>query len=134
MIKNRKQKTKIKIIHQNIQGTNRKIPLIENFVAEEKPQILCLTEHWQLNDNLEHMKINGYNLAAHFSRKDKIHGGTAIYTCQKINKTSITKIPNKPKSLEIHFEWSGIKIKEPTDIIQIITIYRSPNGNMKTFF
>lgn len=125
----------VKIIHQNIQclSSKGKVPLLENFLKKEEPQILCLTEHWQLLDTINHIKIKSYKLITHFSRSSKIHGGTAIYVSEKIEDKNIKEIKKGPKNQELDFEWAGIRITENKEITQIFSIYRSPNGNFSNF-
>uniref|UniRef100_A0A8D9AKD5 Uncharacterized protein n=1 Tax=Cacopsylla melanoneura TaxID=428564 RepID=A0A8D9AKD5_9HEMI len=118
-----------KMIHQNMQCINNKIPILENLTKTENPDILCVTEHWQLCNTLENIKVQGYNLITHFSRTIKIHGGTAIYANENITPHKIETIKIGPKCIEVDMEWSGIKIKHNNKTLQIFTIYRSPAGN-----
>ncbi|CAH2017941.1 unnamed protein product [Acanthoscelides obtectus] len=65
-----------------------------------------------------------------FSRSSKIHGGVCIYVNNKFSaKPLCDKVLNI--SEELHFEVAGVTCLDGT---QILTIYRSPNGDFNIFY
>jgi hypothetical protein len=53
---------------------------LDIYLANNKHvNFLLLTEHWLQNEDIETVKIQDFELAAHFSRKTHIHGGCCIF-------------------------------------------------------
>jgi exonuclease III len=50
----------IKLLHQNINGLFSKIGSVEVILAEEAPEILCLTEHHMKESQLKVTNLVGY--------------------------------------------------------------------------
>lgn len=71
--------------------------------------------------------MDNYKLISHFSRTIAIHGGVAIYGLKKYNCSPIKHVNSV--SSEFHFESVGINYKD----FQILTVYRSPNGDFNMF-
>ena len=120
---------KINIIFQNIQCLNhKKINCIENSV--EKPQILCITEHWQCEKSLEVIKINKLSLASAFCRSVHKNGGSAIFLKSDIlfkNRNDLVNLSN-----ECNIEISAIETLESKMLV--CSIYRPPNADNNIFY
>lgn len=116
------------IFHFNIQCLRNKINEFNVFLSENNFDILCINEHWFLNDEIKYVNINDYNLVSWFTRTNASHGGAAIY-CLKKYKCSPTLEINK-LSVEIHCELAAAVCEEN---YQILTTYRSPNGDFNIF-
>lgn len=94
--------------------------------------ILCLTEHWMEEDEIHNYVIgNKLKLASAFSRKNKTHGGAAIFTKYEPNNFRVLYEINN-LSVEIDCEMACIHLIDVN--IVIVTMYRSPKGDLNVFF
>lgn len=109
------------IFHLNIQCLKNKVIDLNVFLIDSNIDILCINEHWLVEDEVECITLEGYYLASNFSRKSNIHGGVAIFCKNIYNCSTITQI-NK-LSVELHCELTGVVC----DKFIIITTYRSPS-------
>lgn len=108
---------------------------MEIFTINESPDILCITEHWCNNNNINLMAINGYTLITHFTRQIRAHGGSMIYVKNKFNVVSNElKLANQI-SEEFHFECCAIKLEINNLTLIVVNIYHAPepNGNHNLF-
>lgn len=48
-------------------------------LANEKPDILCITEHWKTEEQLKNLAIPGYKLISLISRTVNVLGECAVY-------------------------------------------------------
>lgn len=123
-------KSKIKIVHQNIQGILSKFEFLEIFIELEKPEIICLSEHFLRDFEMNNFLIPDFKLAASYCRKRFKNGGCCIFVRQWI-KCDIMDI-NEFCS-DKHSEICGIKLKSLDEEILIFTVYRAPSGDIDTF-
>lgn len=125
MISNKSGKSRpnslFNIFHLNIQCLKNKVIDLNVFLIDSNIDILCINEHWLVEDEVEYITLEGYYLASNFSRKSNIHGGVAIFCKNIYNCSTITQI-NK-LSVELHCELTGVVC----DKFIIITTYRSPS-------
>jgi hypothetical protein len=81
--------------------------------------LLLFTEHWENFENLALINIPEFKLASSYSRKDHIHGGSAIFVRDKLNFKC--RHDTLLLSSEINFEISAV------EIIEAKTICECPN-------
>ena len=123
-------KNALLIFHQNICGLPNKQDELLYSLTEYSPQIICLTEHHLHNEELEGTMINRYTLGAKFCRKINKSGGACIFIKDNLHLTNI----NMDKySKEMDIEICAIKIHTPSSVIIIMTVYRSPTGDITHF-
>lgn len=124
---------KFKIVHVNVQCITNKINETEIFVKEHNVDILCLTEHWLLHNDIENISFPNYTLVSYFSRVSHIHGGSSIYVKNNIISTKLKLLNDL--SIECQVEMSGISIctSDMKQKIAIINIYRPPKGDVHIF-
>lgn len=117
------------LLHLNIQCISNKTNEFDAFLGEKinNFDILSLNEHWILNDDIFGVSLINYNLISHFSRTVAIHGGVAIYALKKYHCHALNQISKL--SVEIHCELCAVEFY---DLI-IMTVYRSPNGDLNIF-
>lgn len=109
-------------MHQNIQCLSNKILPLEVTLAKNNIDILLLTEHWLLNDQIKSINMSNYFLASSFTRSNSIHGGTAIFC---ISDKYVIKTRSVDQfCIEGVFECSCIEITNLNIIV--IAIYRPP--------
>lgn len=95
-----------------------------------KPDFICLTEHWLKEDESGQVNIPNYKLISNFSRVDFQHGGTSIYVkteCDTVSEVTFLR----QKSVELSLECSCVQDNKAK--LLIICIYRSQNGNLQVF-
>lgn len=121
----------IKIFHQNVQSLGNKKLNIEAFISEKSCNfdVMCITEHWLGNNELELYNLNNFTLMSKFCRKNKKHGGSCIFVKSTIESIPYTEFENL--NIEEHFEASMIEL--PQLKLIIICIYRTPTSNIQVF-
>lgn len=68
------------IFHQNVCGINSKKYELEIYLdnLENKPQFICLSEHFLNDKNIDLFNINSYNLKSYNTRVKMTRGGSLI--------------------------------------------------------
>lgn len=120
----------VKIAYINVQCLRTKINLIEKFIEDMCVDILCVSEHWLSNSESEfYHNMGQLSLVSIFSRFSFKNGGTAVFAKSKLNAQPLDlNIFNCEKDIEI----SGAHVVSLSIII--LSIYRSPSGDLTTFF
>lgn len=90
---------------------------------------MCVSEHWLSNDQVDYFCPMDFVVADVMCRVLHKNGGTAIFVKESIQ---FEKIDVSEFNSEIDCELSCIKLIDYG--IVIISIYRSPNGNVQIFF
>lgn len=119
-----------KIGYLNIQGINKKHVLLNEFAMLNKFDILCLSEHWCVEDEIIFCKLDHFILVNSFCRKLHIHGGVSIYVNKNVPH-NIEQLCLDSLCIEFDFEATGIVINNLKLII--VSLYRSPHGNPQVF-
>ena len=121
------------MIHQNVQCITNKIPEIEVLLHEEKPDILCISEHWIANGNADAVQVEGYKLCSFYGRSNKIHGGVMILAKHNVICEDIHEI--QKINIEQVFECCACKYKlNDSSYFIILCVYTSPNpGHIDDF-
>jgi len=116
------------ILNANVQCIHNKINRINLILQNLNPDVVCISEHWASEENIETIHISNYEMRAHFCRKQYIHGGVAILTKQ----TMLSKPIKVDKySIEKEVEICGIRLPELHSIV--VAVYRSPQGSEELF-
>lgn len=121
-------KNGLKILCVNIQGLTTNISELSQFLIEEKPIVMCITET-HITEEIEEneFSVPGYNTFVCYSHS-RHTGGVIIYTQSQVQAMIISS----DKSLDY---WSLlVKISLTNESFIVGGIYRSPNGNMDEFF
>jgi len=113
-----------KIYHINIRSLNKNFSSLYAFIAINNPDIVCMSEIWQVNDK-SNVHIEGYRLDF-VTRNDRRGGGVGIYVRDTI-VYSLIKHSN--------FEIENIFIKFHAHNKKCIVgcIYRPPNSDFDHF-
>lgn len=122
------------LYHQNIQCLKNKINQLEIELNEHNIDILCLTETWVQPCELDAIHINGYIKKSNYCRNVYNNGGISIFHKSSLNIgideiTALTKF-SRDKDIEL----AGIEMVVDHKKIKIVTIYRSPTGDINIFF
>lgn len=101
------------------------------FLTQHRPTILCLSETWMSPDSVDYINIQGYQLAAHFTRREREHGGCAIFSRCDIECKEICEI--RDLGTELTMECCAALVHYDGYTFSIITVYRSPDGDIDEF-
>jgi hypothetical protein len=73
--------SKLVVLHQNICSLRKKITELEVLLCSELKHVyvICLTEHWQSDQNLNCTNIVDFKLVSAFCRSSNEHRGSGIY-------------------------------------------------------
>jgi exonuclease III len=127
---NNRVNDKLIIIHQNIRGIMNKVDEFLISVNDIAPQIICLTEHHAMSDEIEYINFNQYKLSTFFCRRYFKQGGVCILVKSNIQTDTIKFHQfNKEKD----FESCCLKFQFLTKSYIVVCMYRSPTGNFSYF-
>lgn len=122
----------LKLTHQNIRGLTNKIELLELFVCEENPDLLCLTEHSLKAYQIENVVIQNYKLQSYFCRSQKKGGGVSIWSRPEIDCREITC---RQFSIEGICELAAVSVKLYNGRkLLLLAVYRPPSNDIDQFF
>jgi exonuclease III len=91
--------------------------------------VICLTEHWQNDQNISCTIISGFKLVSAFCRSSSKHGGSGIYVKDGLVTREISHFTGICE--EKNFEMCLIEL--PMYKLHIVCIYRSPDGQLNKF-
>lgn len=126
-----KKHDEINFMHINIGGLNCKFTEFSVLLENSEPNVLGVSEHWFLNNDIEQVKLNGYKLISHSSRSEYIRGGTAVYVQENM---CFSDIVINCKSVEKVFEFSVCEVNVADLKITCICVYRSPKADFNQFY
>lgn len=114
----------------NVQCLRTKLNVVDLFVDEIKPTVLCVTEHWlSLEESAFYTRIGcELVLASIYSRQEFIHGGSAIFVN---TNTSFKEVDVANFCIEKVIEIVAVELTDTRLII--ISLYRSPDGDFPEF-
>lgn len=106
-----KEKSALRLCHQNIQSLGTSLGELEKFITVNNIDILCITEHWKKEEQLQRIHVDQFKLVSFYCRNVS-YGGSAIYCSQEIISNFIIEPINLSFiSVTSHFEISGIIMK-----------------------
>ena len=122
----------IRLLHHNVQSMHNKLLDIAIMLTTEHSNIniLCFTEHWLSEVELQFLNTDGFRLVSNFSRTHSLSGGSCIFTRNSIATKEVNyfrKLRNKKA-----FEISAVEL--PDNGIILACIYRSTDSDFHTFF
>ena len=120
----------MRFVFINIQSIRNKVNQLTLFLESVNCDILCVNEHWLVDNELHYYVPNGYEVASSFCRSTNIHGGVAIYVKNNLN-ISYLSLEVKRFCSEKDFEIAAIIIHKIK--ILVITIYRTPDSDLDIF-
>ena len=129
-ILNKRNKNTFTVFHQNICGLLNKKEELLNSLTKNSQQIICISEHYLNDEELEGITLHSYTLGAKFCRQMHKCGGVCIFVQNNIYYTAIDmdRYCNE-KEIEI----CAIKLHISLHTIVIVTVYRSPAGDIDYF-
>lgn len=119
------------IIHQNLQCIKNKIEDLEIFLADEKPDVMCISESWCSDSEMNCINVLDYKICNYYNRSQFSHGGVLILAKKMLEVKKITEIDIL--NTEKLFEATGVKSHKRGHDFCILCIYRSPNNDVNMF-
>lgn len=120
----------VNICYYNIQCIRNKINHLEIIANENNFDVICLTESWLQNVEVDLFNIRNYNIASFFCRTSSIHGGIVIFLKRNIEFKTINQFDVLCE--EKHFDCAAVQLINEKTLV--VTIYRSPDGDINVFF
>jgi exonuclease III len=124
-----KKFSSLAIYHQNIRGINNKTEELLSQWEFNLPHVLCFTEHHLTKLEITCIIIKFYNLEAYFCHKSK-NGGVCIFVHYKLQ---FTPTDLNEYCIDQDIEICAVKLHHFPSNICILTVYRSPTGNVSCF-
>lgn len=118
------------LLYTNIQCLRNKIDILSTVLLSSNTDIVCLTETWLRNEEIESFPLDGYTVAASFCRKLKNNGGVIIYTKSSL---CVKTIDVSMYTKEIDIECSAVEYTCNNVKTRLLCLYRSPSGNFVHF-
>lgn len=112
----------------NVCCIRNKILELEDICREKNLNVMCISEHWLEEDQLNIFVPNNFIPASVVCRKIRKNGGVGIYM---LNTVKFSVVDVSQYYSETHFECCCVKLLE-TNIV-ILSIYRSPSGDVDSF-
>lgn len=113
----------------NVCCIRNKMLELEVLCQEKNVELICISEHWLQEDQISLFVPYNFIPAHVVCRKTKKNGGAGIYV---LNSIKFSVIDISQHYLELDYECCCIKLLE-TNVI-ILSIYRSPSGDINSFF
>ncbi|KAK9501211.1 hypothetical protein O3M35_011969 [Rhynocoris fuscipes] len=111
----------------DVSSYRNKFIQLESITQEENYDVLCLSEHWMNEVQLQQYIPDGYNIASFFCRKTHHHGGVVIYIKQGWQYQEVCQITKYAE--EMSCELAAIKVNNTI----IVTVYRTPLSDWNVF-
>lgn len=115
------------IIFSNTHGFQIKRKEICKFLKTNKPLAFMVAEHFQ--SKVEHLWVNGYDLAAQYCRGSRERGGVAIFVR---NGVQYKPRPDLDR-LSVNRQFETASVEVPSKNLILTVVYRSPQGSLKVF-
>jgi hypothetical protein len=126
--KSNRYKCNLNILQLNSQSIRNKLLKLEHLCKIKDVGVICVSEHWLSKDQTTIFVPDNYVVADMMCRSQSKNGGSAIFSKKDIEFEKI----NVDKFLsEINCELSCIKLLKENLII--LSVYRSPNGDINIF-
>lgn len=94
-------------------------------------KFLCITEHWKSVEQLTNLSIKDFKLGASYCRKNKQHGGCAVYVHKNISLSPLNQIIKM--SVKYEAEYAAVECSVNNNKFTIISVYRPPSGDINIF-
>jgi len=124
-------KYEIRLLHHNVQSLNNKLLDKAIMLTAENLNviILCFTEHWLSEVQMNVLNIDYFRLVSNFSRSHSTSGESCIFTTNTTEMKEVNYL--RELGIEKVFELSAVEL---TDIhIILVCIYRSPHSDLYEF-
>jgi exonuclease III len=121
----------LNIFHQNVCGLLRKTNELLLSLSHDYPHVICISEHHLNQFQFRCINMENYVLAASYSRRHSMKGGTCIYTHKGMCFEEMNIINSL--CLDFNIEACVVKLHFNNCKIYILSIYRTPISNLIQF-
>lgn len=128
-IQNLKSNTTFKILQVNLQSIRNKLLELEIVCKNNNIDIVCVSEHWLLDEEVNLYIPSGYVSASYFCRKIRKNGGVSIFVKEGIH---FEPVDLSQFNSEMDCELCCARFNKQN--ITVVSVYRSPQGDINTFF
>lgn len=118
------QTKELSIFHQNVCSIQNKKHILENLLRHFNFEIVCLTEHWLIHNQLDYCHFDGYYLASYYYRNISKGGGVCMYI-QNAIKSKIIDLSDL--CIDKIIECCCVSISSINT--SIVVVYRPPGLN-----
>lgn len=102
---------------------------MDAYLIDKPYDAICMAEHWLNHNDIQEYGLDNYRMTSFFTRPNREHGGVLILLKEDYGFEELLIVNNL--SVKFDCEITGILIKSINTIL--ITLYRSPSGNIKIF-
>lgn len=96
-----------------------------------KPEVVCISGHWCVAEDILNLVIPGYKLVTHFSRSGHVHGAAAIYVHQQLRSKAFDKAICLSSEMDVEF--CAVQLLDYN--VMVVCVYRpSTSHNFDVFF
>lgn len=122
--------TSVDIMHLNVRSLFNKIDQLELLMQDNYSEIdiICLSETWLKETQMQTAHLNGFQLASYMTRKGVRGGGVCMFIRKDSRVTFETRSDICKMSIEREMEICAIELLTPVSIV-IVTIYRAPEAS-----
>jgi len=129
-----------KMFRQNIRGLCNKLNEVYCQLHHDLPHILCLSERHLSESDLQLIHLTNYSLEASYCRKTFLKGSVSMFVYRNLKYNTINTDKYNTHKYNTHkynthkdTEVCAIQLGTTFNKLRILTIYRSPRGNMTNF-
>lgn len=112
-----------------MRSIRNKVHQLEAALVENDIDVLCLSEHWLLEEEATSLSVDGYNIVSYTCRTNYKGGGTVILVKKSINSVNVLNLNNF--IVEGCIEVCAVFLKDFN--MYVVCLYRSPSGRLATF-
>lgn len=112
-----------------MRSIRNKVHQLEAALVENDIDVLCLSEHWLLEEEATSLSVDGYNIVSYTCRTNYKGGGTVILVKKSINSENVLNLNNF--IVEGCIEVCAVFLKDFN--MYVVCLYRSPSGRLATF-
>jgi Endonuclease-reverse transcriptase len=125
------KKANLRTMFLNIQSLRHKTIQLEIKANDIQPDIICLSEHWLVEDETNSTTIEGYEIGNVYCRSKQKNGGVIIYfkSGRAVKPYSIID----RLGVEVHAECTAIELEETNRNTIVVNMYRALSGNREIF-
>lgn len=120
----------VALLHINVQSLRNKLGQLEVVLKSKHTDIVCVNEHWLQEDEVSFYVPENFLLASYYCRSPPLtHGGSSIFV-----KTNIRFEKINLANYCTNSTCEAAAVTLPEFNLIIISIYRTPNSDVKDFF
>lgn len=113
----------------NIQSLTKKVSILQHWANYESADVLCLTEHWLKEPQIQSIRLEGFTIVDYFCRKKFQHGGVLVAVNNRLKAVPLKELGSFCEEMDV--EVSGAYL--PQNKVVILSAYRSNRGCFESY-